>query len=147
MTHDTYVEIPSSFLDFRDLTLLISETTQFSEGEWERPTSIAHFTRSTEALGQLTTLRTRDSLKIPTIDSNHPSVTLILLIRDGHMDLENIKFFRTMSTLSNISMFLKLVVLNQNVHDLRVEQWFDDWTRLREMCKRSVFSDLQIVHV
>jgi hypothetical protein len=87
--------------------------------------SIAHFTRSSEALGQFTTLRTLEGLKIPTTDSNQVSITLILSIRDGHMRLENIECFRTMSTLSNISLFLTLVFLNQNVHDLRGEQWFD----------------------
>jgi hypothetical protein len=44
MTHDTYVEIPYWFLDFWDLTLSISDTTEFSDGRLERPTSIGHFT-------------------------------------------------------------------------------------------------------
>jgi hypothetical protein len=59
MTCDTYVEIPNSFRDIRDLTLMISETTEFSEGRSERATSIAYFKRSSEAFGQLTTLRIR----------------------------------------------------------------------------------------
>jgi hypothetical protein len=103
---------------------LISEITELSEGRSEHPAWIEHFTGSSEALGQLKTLRTRESLTIPTTDSNHPSVTLILSICDGHMRLENIERFRTMSTLSNISLSLNLAFLNENVHDLRVEQWF-----------------------
>jgi hypothetical protein len=76
-------------------------------------------------LGQLTTLRTREGLKIPTTDWNQVSLALILSIRDGHMRLENIECFRTMSTLSNISLFLTLAFLNQIAHDLRGEQWFN----------------------
>jgi hypothetical protein len=92
--------------------LLISETTEFLEGWSERPMSIAHFTRSFKALRQLTTLQNRESLKIPTTDSNQVNIALILSIRDGHMRLENIECFRTMSTLSNISLLLTLAFLN-----------------------------------
>jgi hypothetical protein len=81
--------------------------------------SITHFTRSSEALGQLTTLRTRESLKIPTIDSDQVSIALILSIRDGHMRLENIECFRTMNTLSKYQSVPSPCFLNQNVHDLR----------------------------
>jgi hypothetical protein len=44
MTRDTDVEIPYWLLDFWDLTLLISYTTEFSEKQSELPKSIVYFT-------------------------------------------------------------------------------------------------------